>query len=221
MSYPLRRHAEIQFYNISVRCTLRTHPQNINELLVSTFYVKSWWKESKLSLCWHLRYARAGYFLTLSENSISSSFIVTGFAVGSKLIPFRWRWCFVFRRKSNDVVDIFRSNAKGRVTRRRVNKRNSSESSHRASTTTFLGIRHEEDQQSLMIEMGLEINRNRCFYSVKLQLFFDPRASEGTNWVKSSVSSLSLVPAKCWHGKRQTYLWPNNRTITANESGEF
>ncbi|XP_015778694.1 PREDICTED: NACHT, LRR and PYD domains-containing protein 12-like [Acropora digitifera] len=34
---------------------------------------------------------RAGYFLTLNENSISSSFIVTGFAVGSKLVPFRGR----------------------------------------------------------------------------------------------------------------------------------
>ena len=52
-------------------------------------------------------------------------------------------------------------------------------------------------EMSLVIEMGLEIKRNKCFFGVKLKLFFDPRASERTNWVKSSVSSLSLVPAKC------------------------
>ena len=163
---------------------------------------------------------RAGYFLTLSENSISSSFIVTGFAVGSKVVLFRWRWCFVFRRKSNDVVDIFRSNAKGRVTRRRVNKRNSSERSHRANITTFPGIRHWERLTVLHVWNGPG-NEQKCVYSVKFQLFLDPRASEGTNRVKSCVSSLSLVPAKCWHDKRQTYFWPNHRTITANESEEF
>ena len=52
-------------------------------------------------------------------------------------------------------------------------------------------------EMSLGIEMGLEIKRNKCFFGVKLKVFFDPRASERTNWVKSSVSSLSLVPAKC------------------------
>ena len=45
--------------------------------------------------------------------------------------------------------------------------------------------------------MGVEMNRNWCLYGVKLKLFFDPRASEGTKCVKSCVSSLSLIPAKC------------------------
>ena len=76
-------------------------------------------------------------------------------------------------------------------------------------------------EMSLVIEMGLEIKRNWCFYGVKLKLFFDPRASEGTNWVKWCVSSLSLVPAKCRHGKRQTYFLANYKMISANESGEF